>query len=210
MKLKLSMFVWTCMLPLYTKMLAVQTSCLSSNINEKLADSVLTHPCAGQAILVKSHGVIDGTEEGIQDHIACNDCSAWSAVPAMAKLYMIPDVTNYFEDSRQICQKCGGDVAVFNVSDVVGEMTAITNAIAWNSVDIIWIGIKRKSGLNRDQFQWLDGRDFLLTDISWDPGQPNDLNGNQDCLTSYRSFSWRIHDHSCKEYFHVLCQRDPD
>lgn len=51
---------------------AVQTSCLSSNINEKLADSVLTHPCAGQAILVKSHGVIDGTEEGIQDHIACN------------------------------------------------------------------------------------------------------------------------------------------
>ncbi|XP_071849971.1 C-type lectin domain family 4 member G-like isoform X2 [Apostichopus japonicus] len=173
----------------------------------QLRDALDGEVCACRSIFVKGQDIeISGKETQAEQHGTCNGCRPWNTITGLNYLYMITEDDGDFDTLRQVCQNCGGDVAIFNTSDTASEIESIMGELGLSDVLSVWIGIKRKTG-QRELFEWLDGRTFSTVDSLWDSGQPNDDDMNQDCVTSLITASWHIHDRTCDQIYYMLCQR---
>lgn len=53
-------------------------------------------------------------------------CRPWNTITGLNYLYMITEDDGDFDTLRQVCQNCGGDVAIFNTSDTAVLTTFIS------------------------------------------------------------------------------------
>ncbi|XP_071849969.1 uncharacterized protein [Apostichopus japonicus] len=130
----------------------------------QLRDALDGEVCACRSIFVKGQDIeISGKETQAEQHGTCNGCRPWNTITGLNYLYMITEDDGDFDTLRQVCQNCGGDVAIFNTSDTASEIESIMGELGLSDVLSVWIGIKRKTG-QRELFEWLDGRTFSTVD----------------------------------------------
>ncbi|XP_071849358.1 C-type lectin domain family 4 member G-like isoform X2 [Apostichopus japonicus] len=132
-------------------------------------------------------------------------CGTWVSI--WNHLYMISEGTNEeeFEISRSFCQSCGGDVVIFNTSDLLGELEELIVTLG-SSKSNFWLGIQRNV-TQREYFEWLDGRPFSIEDSAWRVDQPNDNPGIQNCVATFRNDDWQLQDKQCSDRYDVICQK---
>ncbi|XP_071814130.1 C-type isolectin Sp-CL4-like [Apostichopus japonicus] len=185
---------------------AVTGTCPSAQF-EPITDlqaAVSADSCSCSSILTKTPDSTVQLEDTSSEY-GCKACNTWHTVENMPGEYMIPDGTRAFENSRRICQTCGGNVVVLNSTNLVNTIVGIVDVVR-NRENNLWIGIVRNS-TNREFFEWMDGRPFNESGSAWRSGQPNDSPGLQDCVASLLSDSWMLQDKQCHETYNILCQR---
>ena len=79
--------------------------------------------------------------------------------------------------------------------------SAIRNAIVGN--DDVWIGLT--DSRNEGSFVWLDGERATARSIRWNSGEPNNENGNEDCV--HINTNNRANDWVCNRDAHALCEK---
>jgi C-type mannose receptor len=97
---------------------------------------------------------------------------------------------NWFE-AEAFCKKLApnGHLASFASQSILNTVT-YQQYITYNTA--VWIGLNRLD--NQDGgYRWIDGRPVQF--LSWDAGQPNDLNGVEDCVEMTSFGKWT--DRSC-------------
>ena len=61
---------------------------------------------------------------------------------------------------------------------------------------------------HRQNFTWLDGRQLSAT-LTWNPGEPNDYDGNEDCLDFTSQFGKiALNDDDCAKKLYFICQEN--
>ena len=65
-------------------------------------------------------------------------------------------------------------------------------------------GVRQNGGNGHDRFVWLDGEPFSDNWANWAIYQPNNLNGNQDCIILNRKLAWN--DRRCDLACYVICE----
>ncbi|XP_025834968.1 sushi, von Willebrand factor type A, EGF and pentraxin domain-containing protein 1 [Agrilus planipennis] len=73
---------------------------------------------------------------------------------------------------------------------------------------LVWIGAQKEPGLTSRTWKWVDGE--LISRPSWGKDQPNNYNGEQNCVVLDGGRSWLWNDVGCNlDYLHWICQHSP-
>ena len=78
---------------------------------------------------------------------------------------------------------------------------------ASNGFKPYWIGLQDSYGM--DFATWESGQERSLNNINgfWCSGEPNNNNGNEDCVENL--YGWCMNDDNCKKAKRFLCQKRP-
>ncbi|XP_066278725.1 alpha-N-acetylgalactosamine-specific lectin-like isoform X2 [Branchiostoma lanceolatum] len=120
--------------------------------------------------------------------------------------YKAFDTKKTFSGAAAACREDGGTLAMPRNSETNVFLASLYKSVHFNAN--FWFGLhdQRTEG----SFDWVDG--FALGKYnSWAPGQPNNLDGNQDCVR-YSTFSSRKpnwDDAACNWSFYFICQAVP-
>nr|AIT83005.1 CD209 antigen [Sparus aurata] len=99
-----------------------------------------------------------------------------------------------WEGARKDCQQKGADLVIITTRD---EMDFVKSSFA-----ITWIGLSRHE--HEDKWKWVDGT-FLDGDGFWQDGEPNNSDGEEDCVELSRSATaWN--DVHCNQKFSWVCE----
>lgn len=114
-----------------------------------------------------------------------------------------------FLDARAKCQASGGDL--------VHGFRGITNTFLLGELErrkdklktlLVWIGAQKEPGITARTWKWVDGE--VVTKPSWGKDQPNNYNGEQNCVVLDGGRGWLWNDVGCKlDYLHWICQHNP-
>jgi hypothetical protein len=130
---------------------------------------------------------------------AADPCSALGGfmIPDSGSCYMVGDNVFAWLDARSFCQAWGGDLVQI---DSPQENAALVERIQGS----VWIGANDLD--EEGMFRWAQGN--LLDFEAWNPGQPNNLDGDEDCA-DLNAFSGRWSDVPCSgdESRRALCER---
>lgn len=64
-----------------------------------------------------------------------------------------------------------------------------------------WVGASDQ--VKEEVFQWTNKENVVFT--NWKPYEPNDANGNEDCVSLCRDGQWN--DNICNKTFNIICER---
>ena len=99
-----------------------------------------------------------------------------------------------WKGARKDCQQKGADLVIITTRD---EMDFVKSSFA-----VTWIGLSRHE--HEDKWKWVDGT-FLDGDGFWQDGEPNNSDGEEDCVELSRSATaWN--DVPCKQRFPWVCE----
>ena len=101
-------------------------------------------------------------------------------------------------DAEKACKNAGGHLASILSA---AEGTFITKHVL-NSINNAWIGLNDRD--NEHTFVWSDGSPVLV--VSWWRFQPNDFDGQQNCVYINRQ-QGRWNDLSCGSRYPSVCKR---
>ncbi|XP_073341599.1 CD209 antigen-like protein C [Pagrus major] len=97
-----------------------------------------------------------------------------------------------WEGARKDCQQKGADLVIITTRE---ELDFVKKAFG-----ITWIGLSR----HEDRWKWVDGT-FLDGDGFWQDGEPNNSDGNEDCVeVSRKASAWN--DVPCDRKFSWVCE----
>ena len=102
-------------------------------------------------------------------------------------------------NARVKCQERGGDLASIGTKM---ELDLVTQLIAkYPSYGRLWIGLSDKE--KEGDFVWIDGNKRI--GVSWDVGEPNDGNNNEDCayINCIRN---KMNDFDCNQKLFFICK----
>ncbi|XP_050977581.1 CD209 antigen-like protein 2 [Labeo rohita] len=106
--------------------------------------------------------------------------------------YYISSEWKNWADSRQDCLQRGADLIIVNDKEEQEYITMVTSG------NIVWIGLTDSD--TEGVWKWVDGS--TLTTGFWNPVEPNNKTGNEDCAVSY--FHWA--DYPCNFTFVWICE----
>ena len=99
---------------------------------------------------------------------------------------------------RQINAQLSGSLAIIRNA---AEQEEISN----NFKQMSWIGLSRDS--NAQSFRWIDNSALIYT--NWSPGEPNNMNKNENCVVTNWDSHGRWNDIACSNSFYVICEFRP-
>ncbi|KAI8510158.1 hypothetical protein Bbelb_125860 [Branchiostoma belcheri] len=116
------------------------------------------------------------------------------------KLFLIP---KSFTNSAEICQAGGGTLAMPRDA---GINAFLLNLIAMHHPNNFWIGLDDQR--NEGQWTWIDGTALGAGYAAWAPGEPNDMDGRQDCAYYWGARDYQWDDGQCNVFhrFSFICQ----
>ncbi|VDI06191.1 Hypothetical predicted protein [Mytilus galloprovincialis] len=89
--------------------------------------------------------------------------------------------------------------------DTQSEIDYISG-IASSMSDTFWIGGKDKD--DEGTFVWAsDNRNVTL--FNWANGEPNDVNGGEDCVNVHINLEFLWNDSACDEQSRFVCEKQP-
>nr|CAD7569536.1 unnamed protein product [Timema californicum] len=112
-----------------------------------------------------------------------------------------------FLDARTHCQKHGGDL----VHGLEGAATPFLLAQLERrkptlKTQLVWIGATKEPGFTTRTWRWVNGE--VVSRPSWGKEQPNNYNGEQNCVVLDGGRNWLWNDVGCNlDYLHWVCQR---
>ncbi|XP_022905364.1 P-selectin [Onthophagus taurus] len=114
-----------------------------------------------------------------------------------------------FDEARSYCRGHGGDL--------VHGMTQAATTFLYAELErrkpslktqLVWIGALKDPGLVAKTWKWVNGDPVLRP--SWGKNQPNNYNGEQNCVVLDGGSSWLWNDVGCNlDYLHWICQHKP-
>ncbi|KAG1682277.1 CUB and sushi domain-containing protein 2 [Nymphon striatum] len=113
------------------------------------------------------------------------------------------------EQAERYCQERKGHVVNnFNYvknNFITAELNRLKSTI---KTQLLWIGAKRQPGIVSRKWSWLDGNEVKL--FMWGENQPNNYNGEQNCVVLDGGRRWKWNDVSCNlDYLPWICQYSP-
>ncbi|KAK3551113.1 hypothetical protein QTP70_014005 [Hemibagrus guttatus] len=129
-----------------------------------------------------------------QARCQCSECGrGW--VKFESSCYFISKERRKWQESREACQKQGGDLVVINSERVQRFLTE-----NWRM--LYWIGLNYS-----EQKQWMWINNTAPTQSYWSYGQPNpDSQGFCALLNGGTSYMNNWHSNACEVYSHYICQ----
>ncbi|XP_078699828.1 collectin-10-like [Branchiostoma floridae x Branchiostoma belcheri] len=107
-----------------------------------------------------------------------------------------------FDQGTAACGEDGGTLAMPRDAETNAYLGSLV--IDW----AYWIGLhdQREEG----RFEWTDGSALGPYNF-WEPGEPNDDGGNEDCVlySTYSSRKYYWNDYDCQKSLHFICQTAP-
>jgi cysteine-rich repeat protein len=143
---------------------------------------------------------VEDCDDGSPDCVACARCAGF-ADPATGHCYTRFTAAQSRSNAAATCAVGGARLATIETE---AEWLAI--APFWTApFDTAWIGLIR-NGDGVDSWLWETGA--LLDAPRWNGGEPNDANGNEDCV-EVSGAEGRWNDLACDQTRQALCEREP-
>ncbi|KAK9882914.1 hypothetical protein WA026_023762 [Henosepilachna vigintioctopunctata] len=175
----------------------------------------------GQYVFVQLVGV-DGSlslcevEVFTSDELSADDCSPQGA-PADLQLASFNRTCfefgvargRSFKDARSYCQKYKGDL-VHNMGQSATQFlhSELERRRSSFKTQLVWIGAQKEPGHISRTWKWINGD--TIQRPSWGPDQPNNYNGEQNCVVLDGGRKWFWNDVGCNlDYLHWICQYYP-
>ena len=96
--------------------------------------------------------------------------------------------------AKTACEALGSKLAMVKSQS---ELQALVQKVRRN----VWIGLHRDPR-DKSRWIWVDGTRVSYS--HWDKGEPNNVQGIQDCGEMYSSGKWN--DAACHPSYHYLCE----
>lgn len=114
-----------------------------------------------------------------------------------------------FEEARSKCRINGGDLIhgfkAATTTFLLGELERRKDRL---KTQLVWIGAQKDPGITSRTWKWVDGE--LVSRPSWGKDQPNNYNGEQNCVVLDGGRNWLWNDVGCNlDYLHWICQHQP-
>lgn len=114
-----------------------------------------------------------------------------------------------FDKARQMCKSTGGDlVHEFRgpASDYI--LTELERRKSELKTQLVWIGAQKEPGITSRTWKWVNGE--VVVKPAWGKDQPNNYNGEQNCVVLDGGRNWLWNDVGCNlDYLHFICQHSP-
>ncbi|XP_044588526.1 sushi, von Willebrand factor type A, EGF and pentraxin domain-containing protein 1 isoform X2 [Cotesia glomerata] len=114
-----------------------------------------------------------------------------------------------FHDARNYCKSRSGDL--------VHGFKGVSSTFILNNLEkrkdklktqLVWIGAQKEPSITARTWRWVDGE--IVQKPSWGKDQPNNYNGEQNCVVLDGGRSWLWNDVGCNlDYLHWICQSKP-
>nr|CAD7589887.1 unnamed protein product [Timema genevievae] len=114
-----------------------------------------------------------------------------------------------FLDARTHCQKHGGDL-VYGLEGAATPflLAQLERRKPTLKTQLVWIGATKEPGFTTRTWRWVNGE--VVSRPSWGKEQPNNYNGEQNCVVLDGGRNWLWNDVGCNlDYLHWVCQRSP-
>ncbi|XP_067002634.2 P-selectin [Anabrus simplex] len=114
-----------------------------------------------------------------------------------------------FAEARTHCQKHGGDLAYgFEGAQASFLLAELERRKPSLKTQLVWIGAQREPGFTSRTWRWVNGD--LVGKPAWGKDQPNNYNGEQNCVVLDGGRNWLWNDVGCNlDYLHWICQHTP-
>uniref|UniRef100_A0A1A9VUL7 Sushi, von Willebrand factor type A, EGF and pentraxin domain-containing protein 1 n=1 Tax=Glossina austeni TaxID=7395 RepID=A0A1A9VUL7_GLOAU len=114
-----------------------------------------------------------------------------------------------FEKAQHICKSTGGDlVHEFRgpANDyILAELERRKSDL---KTQLVWIGAQKEPGITSRTWKWVNGE--IVQKPAWGKDQPNNYNGEQNCVVLDGGRNWLWNDVGCNlDYLHFICQHAP-
>ncbi|XP_058127402.1 sushi, von Willebrand factor type A, EGF and pentraxin domain-containing protein 1 [Anopheles ziemanni] len=178
-------------------------------------------PLIGQYVTVQLVGVesslslceveVFSNDEFSSDRCASPNLSVDTVLTTFAKTCYEFHITRgeSFEKARAVCQSHGGDL----IHDFRGITTDyIISELERRKTDLrtqlVWIGAQKEPGITSRTWKWVNGDTVIKP--TWGKDQPNNYNGEQNCVVLDGGRSWLWNDVGCNlDYLNYICQHSP-
>nr|XP_039251244.1 collectin-10-like isoform X1 [Styela clava] len=132
------------------------------------------------------------------------DISTWYQARNNYYYKIFYDRSTYAE-AKANCKRYGGQLASagYRDEDVRREILPLVKSERYDT----WIGLNDIQEENT--FTWEDGIRATAGSTPWHGGQPNNWNGDQDCVEMVESFDWELNDEDCTYANKYLCEIEP-
>ncbi|KAM9450006.1 uncharacterized protein Hap1MRO34_022484 [Clarias gariepinus] len=115
-----------------------------------------------------------------------------------SSLYFMSNEKKNWTESRQDCRDKGADLVIINSRE---EQESIVKQLG---SFLVWIGLSDRE--TQGEWKWVDGTP--LTTEFWNKGEPNNLDGEEDCgefLSAPNVTVWN--DNKCSINLHWICEK---
>lgn len=131
----------------------------------------------------------------------CNDGVDQVEAPVSGGCYMLFDNQQNWDAARVACEALGPDTHLATVAD------AAENQLISDLAGSARVWIAGSDAGNEGNWIWYNGEAFAFD--NWRSGEPNDGDGNEDCMSleGDRGGSWD--DQPCGESKRFVCEREP-
>ncbi|XP_055682887.1 sushi, von Willebrand factor type A, EGF and pentraxin domain-containing protein 1 isoform X2 [Lutzomyia longipalpis] len=178
-------------------------------------------PLVGQFVAIQLVGVegslslceveVFTNDEFSPERCAAPDLSADTILATFSRTCYEFHVTRgeSFEKARKICQSHGGDL-IHSFRGPTHEyiLSELDRRKADLRTQLVWIGAQKEPGITSRVWKWVNG-DVVLKP-AWGKDQPNNYNGEQNCVVLDGGRNWLWNDVGCNlDYLHFICQHAP-
>ncbi|KAM7347402.1 CUB and Sushi multiple domains furrowed [Cochliomyia hominivorax] len=114
-----------------------------------------------------------------------------------------------FEKAQQMCKTTGGNL----VHDFRGAandyiLAELERRKSELKTQLVWIGAQKEPGITSRTWKWVNGE--IVLNPAWGKDQPNNYNGEQNCVVLDGGRNWLWNDVGCNlDYLHFICQHAP-
>ncbi|XP_075158690.1 CUB and Sushi multiple domains furrowed [Haematobia irritans] len=114
-----------------------------------------------------------------------------------------------FDKAQQMCKVTGGDL----VHDFRGAandyiLSELERRKGELKTQLVWIGAQKEPGITSRTWKWVNGE--IVQKPAWGKDQPNNYNGEQNCVVLDGGRNWLWNDVGCNlDYLHFICQHAP-
>lgn len=116
-----------------------------------------------------------------------------------------------FSEAQDQCKRYGGDLVHglangdATTSFLVAELERRKSQL---KTQLVWIGATRDPGVTSHTWRWVNGE--TVAKPAWGKDQPNNYNGEQNCVVLDGGRNWLWNDVGCNlDYLHWICQHTP-
>ncbi|XP_063235944.1 sushi, von Willebrand factor type A, EGF and pentraxin domain-containing protein 1 [Bacillus rossius redtenbacheri] len=114
-----------------------------------------------------------------------------------------------FSEARASCQAHGGDLAHgLQGAAATFLLQQLERRKPRLKTQLVWVGAQRDPGFTSRTWRWVNGE--VVVRPAWGKDQPNNYNGEQNCVVLDGGRNWLWNDVGCGlDYLHWVCQRPP-
>lgn len=114
-----------------------------------------------------------------------------------------------FKEARNYCQKYRGDLIhhmpISMTQFIHSELERRKSKL---KTQLVWIGVQKEPGEYNKKWRWINGEPIYVP--QWGSDQPNNYNGEQNCVVLDGGRSWLWNDVGCNlDYLHWICEYTP-